>query len=138
MGMKLSDLLDLFEECTPVMLATVDGDRPSARPMTLMKVDGELFMLTQTGTPKIAQLRENPCCLVYRALSDGRGNGFVSLDCTAEEEPDPAERSRLYGRASYASTYWKSPADPAFCLLRLVPDGGRVMKPGEDFAAKVE
>jgi len=138
MGMKLSDLLDLFEECTPVMLATVDGDRPSARPMTLMKVDGELFMLTQTGTPKIAQLRANPRCVVHRALSDDRGNGFISLDCTAAEEPDPAERRRLYTRAAYAPTYWKSPEDPTFCLLRLVPDGGRVMKPGEDFAAKVE
>jgi len=136
--MKLSDVLDLFDECTPVMLATVDGDRPSARPMTLVKVDGELFMLTQAGTPKIGQLRANPRCVVYHGLSDGRFNGFISLDCTAAEEPDPGERSRLYGRAPYAPTYWKSPDDPSFCLLRLVPDGGRVMLPGEDFAAKVE
>ena len=136
--MKLADVLELFDECTPVVLATIEGDRPSAKPMTLMKVDGELFMLTQAGTPKIAQLRANPRCLVYRGLSDGRFNGFIHLDCTAAEETSPAERKRLFGRAPYAPTYWKSPEDPTFCLLRLVPEGGRVMMPGEDFANVVE
>lgn len=138
MGMRLADVIALFDECSPVMLATVDGDRPSVRPMTLMNSDGELFMLTETGSPKILQLRGNPRCLVYRGLSDGKFNGFISLDCTAEEETSPAERSRLYGKASYASTYWSSPEDPKLCLLRLVPAGGRVMMPGEDFAASVE
>lgn len=136
--MKLSDVISLFDERSSVMLATVAGDRPSARPMTLMRVDGELFMLTEAGSPKLAQLRANPHCLVYRGLSDGTNNGFVTLDCTASEEPDPAARRRLFERSGYASTYWSSPDDPKFRLLRLVPDGGRVMMPGEDFAVAAE
>lgn len=136
--MKLSDVIALFEERSSVMLATVAGDRPSARPMTLMKVDGELFMLTEAGSPKLAQLHANPRCLVYRGLSDGTNNGFITLDCIAAEEPSPAEKRRLYERSGYASAYWSSSEDPKLCLLRLMPDGGRVMMPGEDFAATAE
>ncbi|MDM7992198.1 MAG: pyridoxamine 5'-phosphate oxidase family protein [Candidatus Fermentibacter sp.] len=136
--MKLSDVLDLFDERSSVTLATVAGDRPSVRPMTLMKVDGGLFMLTEAGSPKLAELRANPRCLVYRGLADGRGNGFITLDCAAAEETSPSERKRLYARSGYASTYWTSPGDPKFCLLRLVPDGARMMMPGEDFAVAAD
>lgn len=136
--MKLSDVIALFDERTSVTLATVAGDRPSARPMTLMKVDGGLFMLTEAGSPKLEQLHANPRCLVYRGLSDGRNSGFITLDCTAAEETSPAETRRLYDRSGYASTYWSSPEDPKFCLLRLIPYGGRVMMPGEDFAVTAD
>lgn len=136
--MKLPDMIALFDERSSVMLATVAGDRPSARPMTLMKLDGELFMLTEAGSPKLAELRANPRCLVYRGFSDGTNNGFITLDCTAAEETSPAERRRLFERSGYAATYWLSPGDPKLCLLRLFPDSGRVMMPGEDFAVAAD
>lgn len=136
--MKLEEVLALFEEKSSVMLATVAGDRPAVRPMTLMKVDGELFMLTEAGSPKIHQIGENPRCLVYRQLSDGKYNGFINLDCTAAEEPDPGSRKRLYERAAYASSYWSSPEDPKLCILRLSPSGGRIMLPGEEYTSGIE
>jgi general stress protein 26 len=136
--MKLAEVIAILDETSPVLLATVDGDRPSARPMTLVKVDGELFMLTEAGSPKILQLRANPRCLVYRSLSSGEYSGFISLDCTAAEDPDPAVRRRLYERAKYASSYWSSPDDPKLCILRFSPDGGRIMLPGEECTSGIE
>jgi general stress protein 26 len=136
--MKLEEVVALIEDSSVVILATVNGDRPAARPMTLKKVDGRLYFLTEAGSPKAVQLRKNPRCLVYRGLSDGENNGFINLDCMAEETTDPALRKRLYDSAKYASSYWSSPEDPRYVLLRITPESGRVLKPGEESASGIE
>ncbi len=136
--MKIEDVLAMLDDASFVMLATVAGDRPAVRTMTLVKADGGLYMLTDSGSPKMQQLRYNPRCLVHRDLADGGNNGYITLDCTAEEATDPGEKRRLYEKVAYASNYWSSPEDPKYGLLRLTPTGGRVMKPGEMYAAKIE
>jgi len=136
--MKLEEVLALLEDSSPVMLATVNGNRPAMRTMTLKKLDGELYMLTEAGSPKVVQLLANPRCLVYRNLSDGDHSGFVSLDCLAEEASDPALRKRMYEAARYASSYWSSPEDPKLCILKLTPTGGRILKPGEEYTSAIE
>lgn len=136
--MKMDEVLALLEETSPVLLATVAGDRPSARTMTLKKLGGGLYMLTEAGSPKIVQIRQNPRCLVYRQLSDGKYNGFISLDCLAGEVNDPDLKRQVYASASYASTYWSSPDDPKLCLLRLTPTGGRILPPGEECTSGIE
>jgi general stress protein 26 len=136
--MKLADVMAMLEETSFVMLATLEGDRPAARTMTLVKNDGGLYMLTDAESPKVRQLRGNPRCLVHRELSAGENNGYITLDCLAEEEADPASRKRLYDAVPYAGRYWSSPEDPGYGLLKLTPTGGRVMKPGEMYAERIE
>lgn len=136
--MKFEDVLAMLDDSSFVLLATIAGDRPAARTMTLMKVDGGLYMLTDAESPKVRQLRDNPRCLVHRDLSDGENNGYITLECLAEVATDPGERRRLYEAARYASNFWSSPEDPKYGLLRLTPTGGRVMIPGEMYAAKIE
>lgn len=139
---RLEDVLAMLGETRVVILATVAGfgneTRPAARAMTLRQFEGALYMLTFPDSPKVAQIRANPRCLVYSDLHEGKESGFVRLDCTAAESADPDERRRVFESSPYAGSFWSSPEDPGFCLLRLTPVGGDVMRPGEMWAEDID
>jgi general stress protein 26 len=131
------DALGMLGEKKVVILATCSGNGPALRPMTILLHGGAAYMLTFSGSPKVAQIVRSPACQVYADLADGDDSGFVRLSCRAEIVSDGSIRSALFESAPYAKTFWKSPEDESFCLLRLVPTGGDVMKAGEMYSTPV-
>lgn len=57
---NIKKLLNQFKDFQHVFLATVEGDQPRVRPVTLINFDGKFWITTGTGSAKVEQIRRNP------------------------------------------------------------------------------
>jgi general stress protein 26 len=105
--------------------------------MTLLVLEGRMYMLTSRNSPKIEQIVRDPVCQIYTDLSSGENSGFVRMSCRAVIVEDQPERDRLFSTVASAGSFWESSADPDFCLLRLDPFAGDLIAPGEMWKRKI-
>jgi len=106
---------DYLENCQVVFLATVDGDRPKVRPVTLMRNGKDLFTVSGLKSAKIRQIIENPNVEFAFSLQD-IGFNSIRVECTAEIVNDKKIKAEVYDSQEHA-------------LIRLVPKRFVVIMP---------
>jgi uncharacterized pyridoxamine 5'-phosphate oxidase family protein len=116
---------------TTVYLATLDGDQPRVRPVTLVQHEGHLFVLTGSRNNKIAQIRQHSKVEVVAPVRQGEHTGYVRFSATATLEEQPRVRAEVAKAVSFFTEFWKSPDDPRYALVRIQPVTIEYLKPGE-------
>ncbi|MFX1562301.1 MAG: pyridoxamine 5'-phosphate oxidase family protein [Promethearchaeota archaeon] len=104
---------------TTVYLATLDGDQPRVRPVTLVEHQGEFFVLTGTKNAKVIQIRKHEKAEIVAPLRHEKGTGYVRFTALVTVEKDPEQRTRVAKAASFFSDFWDSPEHPEYALLRI-------------------
>ncbi|GAF76529.1 unnamed protein product [marine sediment metagenome] len=131
-----------FQRQNIIQMATVEGDQPRVRPVTLIHLDDELYVITGARggaeTGKVRQIKENPKVEFYMAIQGEGGQGFVRGETVASIVDDPEFKERLYGEIDWASNYFDGPEDPSYVLLFMEPKAFHYRKPGEYDIVQVE
>jgi uncharacterized pyridoxamine 5'-phosphate oxidase family protein len=106
---------DHLENCQVVFLATVDGNLPKVRPVTLMRKGKDLFTVSGLNSAKVKQIIENPNVEFAFSLQD-IGFNSIRVECTAEIVDDKKIKAEVYDSQEHA-------------LIRLVPKRFVVIMP---------
>lgn len=111
-------------------LATVDGDQPHLRPMTLIYMNERFFVATGSTDAKTKQLTNNPkaefCLLFHKDPYTGYLRGKGSMVAITE----PSLRKAVADYAIFLYDYWQDANDPDFILFEMQISSLRYMKPG--------
>lgn len=124
-----------FRRQNLIHMATVEGDQPRVRPVTLIHLDDELYVITGARggaeTGKVRQIKENPKVEFYMAIQSEGNQGFIRGETVASIVEDPDLKERLYGEIDWASSYFEGPEDPSYVLLHMESKAFMYRKPGE-------
>jgi len=123
----MEKIMACFNEQQVVSFATIEGNQPRVRPMSLIHIDDRFYMITgaQGGknTKKLQQIRVNPRFEYYLTLKGEKVDGFIRGMGKTWEVTDEATRRKLYERITWASGYFDSASHPDYVLLELRHDG---------------
>ena len=121
----------MFDEYRFVYMATVEGDRPRVRPMTMNYLDDKFWILTGANDAKMAQLNDNPNVELCLPVEKGENTGYFRFIGKAVSVQDMAVKTSISERVDYFSAYWKTPEDPSYILLEIEMESVEHMRPGE-------
>ncbi|MBC8462911.1 pyridoxamine 5'-phosphate oxidase family protein [Candidatus Bathyarchaeota archaeon] len=122
-----------FKEQQVVSFATVEGQQPRVRPMTLIHSEDGFYMITGArggkNAQKLRQVRENPRFEYYLALKGERMDGFIRGMGEALEVNDQDTRGRIYNMIGWASGFFPTVDHPGYVLMELRHDGFSFREP---------
>jgi len=104
-----------------VFLATIEGDHPRVRPVTLIYLDKRFWITTGTGSAKVEQIQSNPkveFCLLFKE---------EDMDCClraaglAKIINDEETKAKIARHCGFFSKHWESEDDPSYTLLEIYP-----------------
>jgi len=104
-----------------VFLATIEGDHPRVRPVTLIYLDKRFWITTGTGSAKVEQIQSNPkveFCLLFKE---------EDMDCClrvaglAKIINDKETKAKIARHCDFFSKHWESEDDPSYTLLEIYP-----------------
>jgi uncharacterized pyridoxamine 5'-phosphate oxidase family protein len=120
-----------------IFLATVEGDQPRVRPVTLIHLQNKLFVTTGSNDAKVKQIKQNPKTEFCLLLEKEERKGTIRAECEATIVENKDIKADVYNNISFAKEFWKSPEDPNYTLIRLQPDAFEYMKPSSVQAVKI-
>ncbi len=133
--MSLQEVWENFHLLNRIILATVEGDQPRLRPVTLIQLDGRLMVTTGAQSNKTRQILENPKVEFLLLIPDDEGNtGYIRGKCVASLVVEPSIREILYEKVSHVSQLWESPDDEDLTVIEFVPVEYDYMRPGDFFS----
>lgn len=113
--------LSHFEDFQHVFLATMDGDHPRVRPVTLIYFDKRFWVTTGTRSAKIRQIQDNPnveFCLLFQEAND---DCCIRVGGLAEIIKDRETKAKIAKHCDFFSKHWESVDDPDYTLLEIRP-----------------
>ncbi|MGA1820948.1 MAG: pyridoxamine 5'-phosphate oxidase family protein [Thermoplasmatota archaeon] len=133
---KVEDILELIEDQKAVYVATIDGDIPRVRPLTLVRFDSRYFILTGMNDAKIRQIKDNNSVEICCPLKGEIGNGYIRMDGIVDIVGDMKLKKKVADHVSYFKEYWDTPEDPTYALLEFRMRNMEYMKPGDNYSSK--
>ncbi|MFH1821526.1 MAG: pyridoxamine 5'-phosphate oxidase family protein [Methanobacteriota archaeon] len=125
------EIWDHFRSYAIIQLATVDGDKPRVRPVTLLYLDSRFLVFTTTGDAKVKQLRKNSKIEFCLPFKRGTKTGYIRAFGVAKFIMDQETREKMARRCRFFKDSWKGVDDPNFTLLELVVKEIEYQRPGE-------
>jgi general stress protein 26 len=117
--MTLAEVWPHFEAGGLAHIATMDGDQPRVRMMSLNVCDNNLWLVTRSGDDKIDQIRKNAKIeFTYAVPGKGR-TGCLRATAEAFIIDNQETREKVTSSIPWFAGYWKSSEDPDFTLIRL-------------------
>ena len=120
-------LMDCYNEQQVVSFATVEGNQPRVRPMTLIHMDDRFYMITGArggrDAKKLQQIRVNPRFEYHLVLEGSDQNGFIRGMGETWEQKDRETKKRVYYRITWAANFFDSVDHPDYVLLELKHTG---------------
>ncbi len=132
------EIFEHLKENQFVYLATVEGDRPRVRPVTLGYYEEKLWILTGTKDAKAKQVRDNPNIEICCMLDDGKNKGYIRFICKAGIVTNKETKARIAPKFPFFKDYWSGTDDPDYTLLVNQVERIEYMPPGEFLAMYYE
>jgi uncharacterized pyridoxamine 5'-phosphate oxidase family protein len=127
-----------FSEQQHVFFATTEADQPRVRPVTLIRLQDELFVATDSNDAKIHQIKQNPKTEFCLLIEKGEKRGTIRAECKAWIVKDKDVKAEVYNKIFFIRKYFETPEDPSYALIKLEPVGFEYMKPGSVEAMKIK
>ncbi len=119
-----------FKDFQAVHLATIEGNTPRVRPVTLIHFDKKMWVTTGSGDAKIRQIKDNGNIEFCLLLGVGENSGYVRCMGQAEIVSDVATRKLIAENTPFFKTFWQDTDDPRYALLRIHPKDIEYLRPG--------
>jgi len=110
-----------FKDFQHVFLATMDGDQPRVRPVTLIKFDRKFWVTTDTWSEKIKQIQKNPKVEFSFVCKKGNRDCCIRMIGLAKIITDKQVKIKLARHCDFFSKHWESVDDPNYTLLEIFP-----------------
>lgn len=119
----LQEIENYFKRQSLISLATVEGDQPRVRIVSLIRLDDAFYVITGARggaeTAKVRQIRENPRVeFVTKVERDGK-IGNIRGEAIASVTDDQALKTRLFNEIEWVKDYFSGPDDPSYVLLHI-------------------
>lgn len=117
----IKEALSHFQDFQHVFLATMEGDHPRVRPVTLVYFENRFWITTGTKSAKVKQIKNNPkveFCLLFKEKD---------VDCClrvaglAKIIRDRETKAKIARHCDFFSKHWKDVDDPDYTLLEICP-----------------
>ena len=126
-----------FKDFQHVFLATMEGDQPRVRPVTLIYFNKRFWITTDTRSVKVKQIQGNPkveFCLLFK---EGDRNCCIRVAGLAKIIKDKETKARIAGRCDFFSEHWESVDDPGYTLLEICPAEIEYVRPDKITRMKI-
>jgi len=133
----LEEARNRFEDFQHVFLATVEGDQPRVRPVTLIYLDKEFWITTDTWSAKVKQIQENPKVEFSLPFKEGNKDCCIRVAGLAGIIKDEKTRAKLARHCDFFDKHWKSVDDPDYTLLKIRPVEIAIVKPDKTTHMKI-
>ena len=125
-----------FKDYQHIFLATEENSQPRVRPVTLVNFDQKFWILTETDSAKVRQIRENPKLEFCLLFEEGGHQGYIRASGLAKITEDKKARVKLANHCDFFNEHWKSCDDPNYTLLELKLNEIEYLGPNENNAKK--
>jgi len=115
------ELWNQLEDFQHVFLATMNGEQPRVRPVTLVNSDNKLWITTDTWSGKVKQVQKNPKVEFSFVFKKGSGDCCMRVTGQAKITKDKEIKAKLAKHCHFFSRHWQSVDDPNYTLLNLIP-----------------
>jgi len=125
--MNKEEVIDLIKDAGYCVLATVDGDKPKARPMMpYLTDDGNMLLATIGNSRTINQINVNPAvelCYIDRKMSFARISGKATVIA------DTSKKELLWNNVPMLRQYFTGPDDANYVLIEIDTSTVEAMSP---------
>ena len=136
--MEFPTVEEIMEGEITVYLATAEGDQPRVRPVTLVKNEDAYYVITGSEDAKTKQIHSNGKVEVVVPVTQENRTGYIRFSALATIVTNPSIRTRVATATGYFLNYFKSPKDPRYALLHLVPTQAEYLKPDQMYPDPIE
>ena len=121
---------DVLKKETSAYLATSEGGSPRVRPVTVVRTEGALFVLTGSHSNKVKQIRDDSRVEVLTMVEHSGNRGYLRISGEAHIVADAATKEKVAEVTTYFKNYWNDANDPNYTLIRIKPVRAAFMAPG--------
>ena len=126
-----------FEGFQHVFLATMEGDQPRVRPVTLINFDGEFWVTTDMWSEKVKQIQKNPKVEFSFVFKKGDRDCCIRVNGLAKIIKDKQVKTKLARHCDFFSKHWKNVDDPNYTLLEIFPSEATYVTPDKTTRVKI-
>ena len=136
------EIEDYFVKQNLISLATVEGDQPRVRIVSLIRLDDCFYIITGARggkeTAKVRQIKKNPKVeFVMQVEREGK-IGNIRTEAIASISEDSALKSRLFDEVEWVKNYFSSPDDSDYIILRIDVKSYEYSVPGRREVVKID
>jgi uncharacterized pyridoxamine 5'-phosphate oxidase family protein len=138
----LEEIEDYFVKQNLVSLATVEGNQPRVRIVSLIRLDGCFYVITGSRggaeTAKVRQIRENPRVEFVKQVEREGKIGNIRAEAIASISEDFVLKTRLFDEVEWVKDYFSSPDNPDYVVLRIDVKSYEYSFPGKPKVVKID
>lgn len=117
--MDLDQIWNFFAGFPLIHFATIDENQPRVRSMSLISYNDQLWLASKSSWAKVSQIKRNGRMEFILAMKGEKGVGTLRVTGTAELVNEYGIKRELSSVIPWFESYWDSPGDPEFALIRL-------------------
>ena len=133
----IEEVWSRFKDFQHVFLATMEGDQPRVRPVTLINFDGKFWVTTDTWSEKVEQIQKNPKVEFSFVFKKGDKDYCIRVTGLAKIIKDKLVKAKLARHCDFFSKHWKSIDDPNYTLLEIFPSEATYVTPDKTTRTKL-
>jgi general stress protein 26 len=133
----IEEVWSQFKDFQHVFLATMEGDQPRVRPVTLINFDGKFWVTTDTWSEKAKQIQKNPKVEFSFVFKKGDRDCCIRVTGLAKIIKDKLVKAKLARHCSFFSEHWESVDDPSYTLLEIFPSEATYVTPDKTTHVKL-
>jgi general stress protein 26 len=134
---NIEEVWNQFKDFQHVFLATMDGDQPRVRPVTLINFDGKFWVTTDTWSEKVKQIQKNPKVEFSFVFKKGNRDCCIRVNGLAKIIKDKQVKTKLARHCDFFSKHWESVEDPDYTLLEIFPSEATYVTPDKTTHVKL-
>lgn len=127
-----------FQQTQPVHLASVDGNKPRLRPVTLIWLAEKFWVATGSGDAKVKQIYQNGNVEFCLTIRDQKSTGYVRGAGIAEIVENPADKKMIMENVEFIRHFWQDASDPDFILLQIILQEIEYLPVGQMLATRMK
>jgi general stress protein 26 len=125
----IEEVRSQFKDFQHIFLATMEGDQPRVRPVTLINFDGKFWVTTDTWSEKVKQIQKNPKVEFSFVFKKGDRDCCIRVTGLAKIIKDKLVKAKLARHCDFFSKHWESVDDPNYTLLEILPSEATYVTP---------
>ncbi len=133
----IEEVWSQFKDFQHVFLATMEGDQPRVRPVTLINFDGKFWVTTDTWSEKVKQIHKNPKVEFSFMFKKGDRDCCIRVTGLAKIIEDKLVKAKLASHCGFFSKHWESVDDPSYTLLEIFPSEATYVTPDKTTRTKL-
>jgi len=110
-----------FKDFQHVSLATMEGNQPRVRPVTLIHYNKKFLITTDTTSAKVKQIQRNPKVEFCLLFSEDDRDCCIRVAGLAKIIEDKEMKVKIARHCDFFSKHWESTDDPNYTLLEIRP-----------------